>query len=763
GKDTINGGNGNDVLVGGHFVNHDSILDGGAGNDTLEAGPGKDTLTGGAGTDVFMMYDYSLSEYYLNTTYTITDFVAGAAGDKIYFPLDPDVTVLHNLFASGNLRLTQSGADTLIEFDKDGNAAAFSFGTLIILKNVNKADLVSFNFRGLDLDPLKGTTGNDSLIGTSTADELFADLGNDTINGLAGKDTLYGEDGDDLMDGGEDADRLRGGTGDDTLSGGAGNDTMGGDDGNDRLDGGSGNDVLGGDAGDDSLNGGIGNDGLYGHDGNDSLDGGSGSDNLWGLLGDDTLAGGDDDDELFGGDGNDSLNGGAGADSLEGGAGQDTLTGGDGMDVFTVSGLDTITDFQAGSGGDKIFLPFYWPIRKPFVDGYARLIQVGENTVLQFDLDGAYGYDYKLESVAIFLNTNKEDLNTFNFDGQDPNPSLGTSGDDKLTGSSFNDDIDGYAGNDSLIGLVGNDTIIGSWGDDTLIGGAGDDALWGDGGIDTASYAEAASAVSISNARYSSGAATGNDSLFDIENLIGSAYGDTLSGDYLANRIEGGAGNDSINGGSGVDTLLGGNGDDQYTVDNIGDVVTENIASGTDTVLSSVSYTLSANLENLFLTAATAINGIGNNLHNLIEAGTGNNRLEGGAGNDTLNGGAGADTLLGGKGDDIYTVDSTDDVANENLAEGSDTVLSSANYTLGANVENLRLNATTAISGTGNSLNNIIWAGSGNNVLDGAGGVDTASYSFSSAGIVASLSLKTATGGSGNDTLNNFENLIGSG
>ena len=114
-------------------------------------------------------------------------------------------------------------------------------------------------------------------------------------------------------------------------------------------------------------------------------------------------------------------------------------------------------------------------------------------------------------------------------------------------------------------------------------------------------------------------------------------------------------------------------------------------AQGTDTVQSSISYTLGANVENLLLTGTAAINATGNTLDNVLTGNTGNNVLSGGAGNDTLIGGAGNDTMIGGSGNDIYVVDAAGDVVTELAAEGTDTVQSSVSYTLGANVENLTL------------------------------------------------------------------------
>ena len=108
--------------------------------------------------------------------------------------------------------------------------------------------------------------------------------------------------------------------------------------------------------------------------------------------------------------------------------------------------------------------------------------------------------------------------------------------------------------------------------------------------------------------------------------------------------LNGRGGNDTLNGGGGADTMAGGAGNDIYVVDNAGDVVTEALNEGTDTVQSSVSFTLGSNVENLALSGAAGINGTGNGLDNVITGNSGNNTLSGGAGNDTLNGGAGTDT-----------------------------------------------------------------------------------------------------------------------
>ncbi|MFV2948882.1 retention module-containing protein [Pseudomonas japonica] len=150
---------------------------------------------------------------------------------------------------------------------------------------------------------------------------------------------------------------------------------------------------------------------------------------------------------------------------------------------------------------------------------------------------------------------------------QDSSTLTGTVNADTLLGGSGNDTLNGGDGNDVLIGGDGNDSLYGGNGNDLLIGGPGNDLLDGGAGIDTASYASATSAVTVnlSIAGQQNTVGAGLDTLVSIENLIGSDYNDTLTGDGNANLLQGGLGNDVLNGGGGDDVLIGGRGDDTMT------------------------------------------------------------------------------------------------------------------------------------------------------------------------------------------------------
>ncbi len=264
---------------------------------------------------------------------------------------------------------------------------------------------------------------------------------------------------------------------------------------------------------------------------------------------------------------------------------------------------------------------------------------------------------------------------------------------------------------EKAIGSSSNDRIIGNAIANVLRGGNGNDHLSGGNGDDS---------------------------------LYGEAHNDRLEGEAGNDTLDGGAGNDTLIGGVGNDILIGGQGNDTYFVDSIGDVVSEAASAGIDTVNSSISYTLGANLERLTLIGNRAINGTGNALNNTI---TGN------AANNTLNGGTGNDTLIGGQGNDTYFVDSTGDVVNEAPSAGIDTVNSSISYMLGANLEQLALTDNRAINGTGNALNNLIRGNGAANTLRGGAGNDTLNGWAGNDTLVGELGNDLLIGGAGNDRL----------
>jgi len=248
------------------------------------------------------------------------------------------------------------------------------------------------------------------------------------------------------------------------------------------------------------------------------------------------------------------------------------------------------------------------------------------------------------------------------------------------------------------------------------------------------------------------------------DTLYGGSGNDTLNGAGGADTLIGGAGSDSLDGGAGADTMQGGLGDDTYYVDEAGDVVNESAAAGNDTVNSSITYTLGADVENVVLSGSSNINATGN---------SSNNELTGNSGNNSLNGGAGVDTMSGGLGDDTYVVDNAGDIVNEAGSAGNDTIETTlASYTLGSNVENLTYTGAGAFMATGNTLANtltgntgndtfIAQGSDGNDTIFGDGGNDTYDASSITSGVTYNANAQTISYTGSTDSLNSIENLVG--
>lgn len=263
--------------------------------------------------------------------------------------------------------------------------------------------------------------------------------------------------------------------------------------------------------------------------------------------------------------------------------------------------------------------------------------------------------------------------------------------------------------------------------------------------------------------------------------------------------LHGGKGDDTIDGAEGADQMAGRKGNDTYLVDNVGDVVIELDHQGTDTVVSSVDYTLPAYVENLDLTEANYpfdLNGTGNDLDNHIDGTAGNNLLDGAGGDDyitsggligpygsdTLIGGLGNDTLIGGSaimGDDVLHGGAGDDVlhvgqganslygedGNDLLEAGSGGPYGSGDYLSGGAGRDTLVGGVGLDGGDGADLmtttNVTAFAGGGlgNDTIAGTGGSGYSNLSVDGGGghdaidVLALNNRLTLTGGAGNDTL----------
>jgi Ca2+-binding RTX toxin-like protein len=442
--------------------------------------------------------------------------------------------------------------------------------------------------------------------------------------------------------------------------------------------------------------------------------------------------------------GNDTFAGLGGADQLIGGAGTDTATY-----IASSAGVNVSLMTSLGSGGDA---------EGDTLSTIENLTGSNQNDTLEGNggnnvLAGGLGidtvsYEHALAGVTVKLATTSSQ-NTLGA-GTDT-----LTGFENVTGSSFNDTLTGTTANNVLIGLAGNDTLNGGVGADTMFGGTGNDTYVVDNIGDVVDETGGDGTDTIQTALAFSLAAMGA-----IENLTltgsaaiagtGNDLNNVLTGNTGANILTGFGGNDTLNGGAGADTMLGGTGNDTYVIDNAGDIADETGGDGTDTIQSSLTFSLSdvlhakGTIENLTLTGTTAINGTGNTLANVITGNTGNN---------TLAGLGGADQLIGGAGTDTATYIASSAGVNVSLMTSLGSGGDAEGDTL-STIENL----------TGSNQNDTLEGNGGNNVLAGGLGIDTVSYEHALAGVTVKLATTSSqnTLGAGTDTLTGFENVTGS-
>ena len=760
GDDRISAGSNND-LIEGRYGN--DVLQGLSGNDTLVGGQGNDYLEGNDGNDTYVFsanfgIDTILDGGWISDEDRIV-FTSEIRPGDVYLSRDAD-----------NLYVSIFGKQDRITVVGQYTGAGAVGGPGYVIDEIVFSDGTIWGAAVLDTVKFLGTAGDDYLFGTSADDWIEAGDGTDNLVGYLGNDTLDGGTGNDTLDGGDGADTY-------LFAHGFGQDTI-----YDYDQGSGGNDIvrfaadilpaeveLSRNEFDLFINvlgtedritvSGFYDDAMQRIERVEFADGTvwtsstllaakfvgtEGADSIFGTAGNDRLEGRSGDDYLYGDAGADTLDGGTGNDQLDGGAGNDIylFDRGYGQDtIYETSGTDTVR-FAAGIAA-------------------ADVIVWRDDTSYYFDLIGTddrltvgnwySGSTYRIENVEFadgtvwnssILNgktTTASEYADFYWGTASANTYDGLGGDDRIFGFGGNDTLSGGAGNDFIDGGIGNDIMIGGTGDDTYVVDSATDTVTELAGEGVDTVQATISHTLAANVEYltlleAGGAINGTGN--ELDNiLIGNASANILAGGAGNDRIEGGAGNDTLDGGIGADVMIGGAGNDTYVVDDAGDVVIELAGQGTDTVQSSVSYTLGANLENLTLTGTAAIDGTGNELDNTLIGNAAANTLTGGAGDDSLNGGAGADTLIGGTGDDTYTVDNAGDVVIELEGEGTDTVRSSIDCTLGTTLENLTLTGSANRVGTGNALDNVLTGNSGNNTLYGLAGNDW------------------LDGGAGNDTL----------
>ena len=776
GDDTLLGGDGNDVIRGDNGFattrNGNDYLDGGAGDDVLSGDGGNDIVLGGDGADSIYGDGTDIAGALQGN-----DSLDGGAGND-------------TIFGGG-------GSDTLYGGDGDDSLIGDA-DTSQLDAAFHGNDFIS---GGAGNDLLWGNGGNDTLDGGDGDDQMSGGDGADTLTGGTGADVLFGDAGDDVLDGGDGNDQLSGGDDADTLTGGAGADVLYGDAGDDVLDGGDGADQLHGGDGVDTLAGGTGADVLYGDAGDDVLDGGDDNDQLHGGAGADTLTGGAGIDVLYGDAGDDVFDGGAGNDQLFGGAGVNRYLfgAGSGSDIIfnDVAGQATnsVVEFTDGITPENIQFHTVGNDLYVKIDSSTQLQIQGfltgpdQTPVGFFQFSDGTIWTYEDLHTRVLASTSGADViggfviadtidggaGTDNINGRGGDDVLlGGAGDDTIIGGTGNDSLDGGAGDDHLYGYgglwsgespndqqeAGNDTLRGGTGNDQLYGGQGDDLYLydrGDGG-DTIFETPNAAGGGTDTLRLGTGILPQDVTLYqdginliiviDASNQQITVANYFASDDEKIERIEFDGGNGAVWTAADIatrtvppglaNTLTGTTGNDVYTVDNSQDVIVEAVNGGTDTVYSSVSYTLPGNVENITLTGVLNINATGNRDANILIGNAGNNVISGYY-DDHTGGDYGDDTAYGGLGDDDYY-----NIANivEYANGGYDTMHTwERSDVLPDNVERMVVRGAwfdtyNPNSYVGNSLDNVLdVAGVSSTIIDGGAGADQMIWTWTDKGI----------------------------
>ena len=722
--------------------NSANVITGGIGNDTLSGLGGADTVNGGAGNDSL-------------TGGAGDDALNGGLGsDTFSYAMGDDADAVDGGGGADTLNITGGAANDVLNVVYAGAAlTSFENGTIVGVESVTAA--VNDGTDELDYT---GTTANVSVnVGAGTASGFTSATGFENATGGAGNDTLVGSLGV--------INALAGGLGDDTFTVHEVDDVV--------SDAGVGTELVLSfsnaytlsDAQLENLT--FVGEGDFAGTGNGSANliiGGAGNDTLAGLGGNDGLFGNDGDDTfnyVMQGGGADLVDGGGGSDTLNilGDAGNDTLNvvyDGTALTVFeggTIVGVENV-DADVGDGTDEL--------------DYAASI-VGVTVDLLAGSASGFASITGFESVRTGL------------------------GNDVITGNEAANLLEGGAGDDWLDGGAGDDRLEGGLGSDTFtVDSAGDVVVEQGGGTDL--VRSLLDAYTITDAQ--------------VENLTFVGEGDfTGTGNASANVITGGSGNDSLSGLGGNDSLFGnagadtfhyvmGGGADQVDGGDDGDTLSITRGAGNDTLnviydgsalsafeggtivgVESVTADVDGGTDGLDYTGTTAgimvslsggsasgfasIAGFDN-----VTGGAGDdlltgddlvNNLVGAGGNDTLDGGLGNDALAGGAGNDIY-IANDGDVLTEAANGGTDSVFTASNtFTLATNVENLTFTGGAVdFTGTGNASNNIITAGDGNDTLAGLGGNDSlvgnaGNDTFS---YVMGGGADTVDGGADSDTLN---------
>ena len=676
--DNLNGGGGADRL------------EGRGGDDILDGGPGADVMLGGTGNDSFVVDN--VSDQVIENP--------GEGRDSIY------TTVNYTLPAEVEVLIAQGGADLQL----NGNGLA---NTIFGNTGNNVID------GGAGADIMLGGIGNDSYVVDNVGDVV-------TENPGEGRDSVYTTVNYTLSSNVEVM--IAQGGADLQLNGNGLANTIFGNTGNNVIDGGAGADIM---------LGGIGNDSYVVDNVGDVVteNPGEGRDSVYTTVNytlssnvEVMIAQGGADLQLNGNGLDNTIFGNTGNNVIDGGAGVDIMLGGIGNDAYVVDNVGDVVTENPGEGRDSVYTTVNYTLSSNvevmIAQGGADLQLNGnglDNTIFGNTgnnvIDGGAGADIMLGGIGndSYVVDNVGDVVTENpGEGRDSvyttvNYTLSSNVEVMIAQGIADLQLNGNGLDNTIFGNTGNNVIDGGAGVDIMLGGIGNDAYVVDnvGDVVTENPGEGRDSV-YTTVNYTLSS--------NVEVMIAQGGADLqLNGNGLANTIFGNTGNNVIDGGAGVDIMLGGIGNDAYVVDNVGDVVTENPGEGRNSVYTTVNYTLSSNVEVMIAQGGADLQLNGNGLANTIFGNTGNN---------VIDGGGGIDIMLGGIGNDAYVVDNVADVVTENLGEGRDSVYTTVNYTLSSNVEVMIAQGIADLQLNGNGLANTIFGNTGNNVIDGGGGVD---------------------------------------
>ena len=705
----VTGGSGNDTLSG---IEHlyagtqwDDVLIGNGADNWIRGYYGNDTIDGAGGNDTWYI-DWSGNAVTASLLSATQNAALGivmtgdAAGDT--------VTSMENIYATySTAGYTLFGNAVANRLEGQGNLEGFiGADTLVARGATATASYVNAGDAYLAGQGITTATGT-GVIATLTT--IFA-VGPAVINTGDAAGDIYSSI--NHLTGSAFADTLIGNGSINVLTGGAGDDILEGLSGGDTFLGGAGNDTASFAHSTAGVLVDLQNRGIYTATNDAVGDSYNSIENFIGSNFNDTVYGTSSDNILIGGGGNDTLNGDAGFDTASYADATGAVTINLATNTVTGSGIGTDTlvsieriigssfaDTITGSGLDDL------------IDGGA-----GADTI-----DGAAGSD----TVSYASATGGRSVNL-------------------ATG--VNTDNDVYTSIENILGSAYGDILAGNGGDNIIEGGLGDDTLEGGGNTaagDTASYAGASAAVNVSLANPGAQATggAGTDTLSNFENLLGSNFNDTLTGDAVANVLNGGDGDDTLVGGAGADTLIGGLGTDTVSYATAGAGVTV-IINGAGSAGDATGDVLSS-IENL----------VGSGFDDTLTGDGGTNLIIGGAGSDTLNGQGGIDTVSYAGAAGAITITLASIAPQVTGGSGTDTL---------SNFENI-IGSGFADNLTGDGSANTIEGGAGADILVGGGGNDTASYAGSSAGVTVSLTSGTGVGGdAAGDTLSAFSNLTGS-